>query len=66
MRLFANIEETKDRKVITITESQMFDLILEAATIQIYRKIYSKKLYLLTRHTMPKNLIKWVNMVNGY
>lgn len=42
MRLFANIEETKDRKVITITESQMFDLILEAATIQdIYQKYYS-------------------------
>ena len=42
MRLFANIEETKDRKVITITESQMFDLILEAATIQdIHQKYYS-------------------------
>lgn len=42
MRLFTNIEETKDRKVITITESQMFDLILEAATIQdIYQKYYS-------------------------
>ena len=42
MRLFANIEETKDRKVITITESQMLDLINEAATIQdIYQKYYS-------------------------
>lgn len=42
MRLFANIQEIKDRKIITITESQMFDLILEAATIQdIYQKYYS-------------------------
>ena len=42
MRLFANIEEIKDRRIITITESQMFDLILEAATIQdIYQKYYS-------------------------
>ena len=42
MRLFANIEEIKDRKVITITESQMFGLIFEAATIQdIYQKYYS-------------------------
>lgn len=42
MRLFANIQEIKDRKIITITESQMFDLILEAATVQdIYQKYYS-------------------------
>ena len=42
MRLFATIQEIKDRKIITITESQMFDLILEAATIQdIYQKYYS-------------------------
>lgn len=42
MRLFANIEEIKDRRIITITESQMFNLILEAATIQdIYQKYYS-------------------------
>lgn len=42
MKLFANIQETKNGKVITITESQMFDLILEAATIQdIYQKYYS-------------------------
>ena len=42
MRLFATIQEIKDRKIITITESQMFDLILEAATVQdIYQKYYS-------------------------
>ncbi len=42
MRLFASIQEIKDRKIITITESQMFDLILEAATVQdIYQKYYS-------------------------
>ena len=42
MRLFATIQEIKDRRIITITESQMFNLILEAATIQdIYQKYYS-------------------------
>lgn len=44
MRLFADIiTEEKRKRVITINESQVFDLILEAATIQdIHQKYYSQ------------------------
>ena len=42
MKLFANIQNT-DKKTIFITESQMMDLLIEAATIQdIYQKYYAQ------------------------
>lgn len=43
MKLFALINEEKPRRTIIITESQVWDLLLEAATIQdIYQKYYTQ------------------------
>lgn len=43
MKLFALINEEKPRRTIMITESQAWDLLLEAATIQdIYQKYYTQ------------------------
>ena len=42
MRLFANIDEEKERKTIIITESQSMTLLFEVANIEdIYQKYYS-------------------------